>query len=83
MKIQEQISWKSLANKIVAVNTTTGEYYTMNLVASMIWQWISEGKEEQEILNSLSEKFPDIEQSTLNQDLKEQLDEWRTENLIN
>ncbi len=83
MKIQEQISWKSLANKIVAVNTKTGEYYTMNLVASMIWQWISEGKEEQDILNSLSEKFPDIEQSTLNKDLKEQLDEWRTENLIN
>ena len=37
MKIQENISWKVLQDKVVAVNTTTGIYYTMNAVASEIW----------------------------------------------
>lgn len=82
MKIQEHISWKSLSGKVVAVNTKTGEYYTMNHVASLMWMAINDGTDESGLIEMLSEKFPEIDKSTLSQDVKEQLDEWKNENLI-
>ncbi|MBQ9077481.1 MAG: PqqD family protein [Muribaculaceae bacterium] len=82
MKIPEHISWKSLSDKVVAVNTQTGEYYTMNLVASMMWMAINDGKDESGLIEMLSEKFPDMDKSVLSQDMKEQLEEWKNEKLI-
>lgn len=82
MEIQEHISWKSLSGKVVAVNTKTGEYYTMNNVASLMWTAINDGTDESRLIEMLSEKFPEIDKSTLSQDVKEQLDEWKNENLI-
>ena len=82
MKIQENISWKVLQDKVVAVNTTTGIYYTMNAVASEIWQSIADGADNDAILAKLKENYPDVEEAMLVADLDEQIQYWVSENLI-
>ncbi len=49
MEINKNVTWKPLGEKIVAVKVETGEYYTMNEVASIIWRGISEKKTTEEI----------------------------------
>lgn len=82
MKISENISWKTLQDKVVAVNVTTGVYFTMNMVASEIWKAIEEGKTEEEILNMLNTSYPDIAPETIRQDYLEQIAYWESEKLI-
>ena len=82
MKIQENISWKVLQDKVVAVNTTTGIYYTMNAVASEIWQSIAGGADKDAILAKLKENYHDVEEAMLVADLDEQIQYWVSENLI-
>ena len=38
MEISKNVTWKPLGEKVVAVKVETGEYYTMNEVASLIWK---------------------------------------------
>ncbi len=82
MKIADNISWKTLQDKVVAVNVTTGVYYTMNSVASEIWQALGEGRQEAEILETLKKDYADIDEQELASDLKEQIAEWEGEKLI-
>ena len=83
MKIADNITWKSLQDKVVAVNVTSGVYYTMNPVASEIWQAIAQGKQETEIIASLKESYPDVDEKTLQDDFKEQIAYWVKEDIIN
>ena len=43
MEISKNVTWKTLGEKVVAVKVDTGEYYTLNEVASVIWKAIDEG----------------------------------------
>lgn len=81
MKIAENISWKQLQDKVVAVNLTTGTYYTMNVVASSIWNLIAEGKNAEDIAEALSEEY-DQSPKTILDDIKEQIGYWTKEQLI-
>lgn len=82
MKIAENISWKVLQNKIVAVDIVTGAYFTLNQVASEIWQAIGDGAERDEVLARLKESYPDVAPEVLEKDLDEQLTYWEQEKLI-
>lgn len=82
MKIAENISWKALEDKVVAVNITTGVYFTMNIVASEIWQAIGENKTEEEILETLMKSYPHISPETIKNDYQEQIEYWKNEELI-
>lgn len=82
MKIAENISWKTLQDKVVAVNVTTGVYFTMNAIASEIWLAIDQGKKEEDILKMLRENYPDINAETIAKDYQEQIEYWETEELV-
>ena len=83
MKIAENISWKILQDKIVAVDIATGTYFTLNAVASEIWQAIGkDGATREELLAKLKEHYPDVAPEVLEKDLDEQLSYWEKENLI-
>lgn len=82
MRIAENISWKTLQEKVVAVNVTTGVYFTMNAVASEIWLAIDQGKKEEDILKMLMENYPDIDSNTITKDFHEQIEYWNTEELV-
>ena len=49
MEISKNVTWKTLGEKVVAVKVDTGEYYTLNEVASVIWKAIDEGMSKEEI----------------------------------
>jgi hypothetical protein len=82
MKIAENISWKTLQDKVVAVNVTSGVYYTMNAVASDIWQAVARGLDEVALLEYLQGEYEGVDPSQLAADLKEQLEQWRVEKLL-
>ena len=82
MKIAENISWKTLQDKVVAVNVTSGVYYTMNAVASDIWQAVARGLDEAALLEYLLGEYEGVDPSQLAADLKEQLEQWRVEKLL-
>lgn len=81
MKIANNISWKKLQDKVVAVNLTTGTYYTMNAVASDIWKLLAECRSKAEIAETLAADY-DAEAATILADVESQLDYWKKEGLL-
>lgn len=82
MKINENVTWKLLGDKVVAVKVETGEYYTMNEVASIIWKAVAEGKNIAEIGDEICEKFEVENKETVLKDIDTQIREWEQENLL-
>ena len=82
MEISKNVTWKSLGEKVVAVKVETGEYYTMNETASVIWKALSEGKSTEEIVQQLCAEFDNPDKASVAQDIEEQVSEWKKELLI-
>ncbi len=82
MKIAENVSWKTLQDKVVAVKVSTGDYYTMNVVASEIWLAIEQGESAEDILEMLRKNYSNIDDETIAKDYQEQIDYWTKEELI-
>lgn len=81
MKIANNISWKKLQDKVVAVNLTTGTYYTMNAVASDIWKLLAEGRSKAEIADTLAADY-EADAATVLADVESQLAYWKKEELL-
>lgn len=81
MKIANNISWKKLQDKVVAVNLTTGTYYTMNAVASDIWKLLAEGRSTAEIADTLVADY-EADAATILADVESQLAYWKKEELL-
>lgn len=82
MEISKNVTWKPLGEKIVAVKVDTGEYYTMNEVASFIWKSISEGLELEDIVQQVLSVFDNDDKDAIMTDVKTQISEWKQELLI-
>jgi len=80
--IQSNISWKLLKDKVVAVNLDDGNYFTFNEAASLIWQYIDQGKSIDAFEVSMKSEFPDVAEQTLNEDIEEIIQYWISEKLI-
>ncbi len=83
MEINKNVTWKSLGEKVVAVKVETGEYYTMNETASVIWKGLSEGKQVEDIVEQLCTEYDNQDKASVAQDVEEQISEWQKELLIN
>ncbi len=83
MEIPSNISWKTINDKVVAVNVTTGDYYTLNATASAIWNAIADNKSREEIVEIIKEEFEDVPAADLEADIDAQLQEWKELALIN
>lgn len=81
MKIANNISWKKLQDKVVAVNLTTGTYYTMNAVASDIWKLLAEGRSKAEIADTLAADY-EVDAATVLADVESQLAYWKRKNSL-
>ena len=80
--INSNISWKLLKDKVVAVNTDNGNYYTFNYTSSLIWQWVDQSKTLKDLVQLLQEQFPE-NSDAIPQDINEIIDYWLSEKLIN
>ena len=82
MKVSDNISWKKLGDRVVAVDTGNGDYYTFNEVASTIWIALSENKSEDEIVAQILEEYDVTDAGAVRQDMDAQLSEWKEMKLI-
>lgn len=82
MEISKNVTWKSLGDKVVAVKVDSGEYFTMNEVASTIWHGISEGKDVAEIVSSIMQEYDNDNAEEVRSDVEEQISEWKNESLL-
>ena len=83
MEISKKVTWKPLGEKVVAVKVETGEYYTMNEVASLIWKGIDSGLNQAQIADKILDEYDIEDRAAILQDIDEQISEWKTELLIN
>ena len=83
MEISKKVPWKPLGEKVVAVKVETGEYYTMNEVASLIWKGIDSGMNQEQIADKILDEYDIEDRAAILQDIDEQISEWKTELLIN
>ena len=82
MNVLDNISWKQLSDRIVAVDTNNGDYYTFNEVASTIWVAISENKTIDEIVAQIMEEYDITDEAKVRNDIESQLKEWVEMKLI-
>jgi len=82
MNVLDNISWKQLSDRIVAVDTNNGDYYTFNEVASTIWVAISENKTIDEIVAQIMEEYDITDETQVRNDIDAQLKEWEEMKLI-
>lgn len=82
MNVLDNISWKQLGDRVVAVDTNNGDYYTLNEVASTIWVAISENKALDDIVAQIMEEYDITDEAKVRQDLDTQLAQWKEMNLM-
>lgn len=83
MNVLDNISWKQLSDRIVAVDTNNGDYYTFNEVASTIWIAVSENKTVNEIVAQVMQEYDITDEVQVRNDIDTQLKEWEEMKLIN
>ena len=82
MNILDNISWKQLGDRVVAVDTNNGDYYTLNEVASTIWVAISENKSVDDIVAQIIEEYDITDADKVRQDIDAQFAQWKEMNLM-
>ena len=82
MNVLDNISWKQLGDRVVAVDTNNGDYYTLNEVASTIWVAISENKTLDDIVAQIMEEYDITDEAKVRQDLDTQLAQWKEMKLM-
>lgn len=82
MKVLDNISWKKLGDRVVAVDTGNGDYYTLNEVASTIWAALCENKSEDEIVAKILEEYDIEDAAKVRADIDAQLSQWKEMKLI-
>jgi len=80
-KIPEGIIWKDMEDLIVVVDVKSGDYYSLNATASLIWRNLSDGKETGQIVESLREAF-DANDCEVEKDVESCIRHWCDNGLI-
>lgn len=76
MKALENISWKQLGDRVVAVDTGNGDYYTFNDVASTIWIAVCDGKGTDDIVAQIMEEYDVDDAERVRRDVEAQTAQW-------
>ena len=82
MNISDNISWKQLGDRVVAVDTNTGDYYTFNDVSSTIWIALNDNKPVDDIVALILEEYNVTDAEQVRHDIDAQLAQWQEMKLI-
>lgn len=64
MKIKKYISWFVYEKGVAIINTNTEKCLILNSSSAEVWSYIVEGKNQEEIINSLKLKYPESDDIT-------------------
>ena len=82
MKVLDNISWKQLGDRVVAVDTNSGDYFTFNDVASTIWLALNDNKLIEDIVALIMEEYDISDEEKVRRDVDTQLAQWKEMNLM-
>ena len=82
MNVLDNISWKQLGDRVVAVDTNNGDYYTLNDVASTIWLAVSDGKSVDDIVAQIMAEYDITDEAKVRQDIDTQFAQWQEMKLM-
>lgn len=82
MKVLDNISWKQLGDRVVAVDTNTGDYYTFNDVASSIWVAVANNMSVDDMVTHILEEYDITDDVKVRQDIDTQIAQWKEMKLI-
>ena len=82
MSVLDNISWKQLGDRVVAVDTNNGDYYTFNEVASTIWLALNQNKSSEDIVAQIMEEYDITDEAKVRSDLENQIAQWKEMKLI-
>lgn len=80
-ELAPHVSWKELDGLIVAVDTKSGSYYSLNDTASAIWKEVVNGKSKSAVIEHLMTVFQ-VDEDTLAADVDRSTEKWLAEGLI-
>jgi len=66
----EELSWRDVGKDLVALNTTSGEYFTFNAIGRTVWLSIAEGKSINCVIDQISLEYNTIEKEAILSDIK-------------
>lgn len=75
------ICWSKMENETVVINLETGFYYSLDELGGWIWDMLSENVPREEIASRIAASY-EIDEAAALADLKEFMQELRTEQLI-
>ena len=69
LKISENVTFESIEANVFILDTSNGEYYELSESASIIWKYIENGIDIEDIKSKLRNMFPN------NKDIESDIDE--------
>ena len=81
MIINSEIIAKDLQGDMVLLNKENGDYFTLNSIGSEVYNYICAGKETEEIIDLLFDRY-DIEYDKLKTDILSLIDSMKEKNII-
>lgn len=82
LKINDNISWKVLSEKVVAVNLDNGNYYTFNETASYIWQKLDKTGDMDVIVKDMLNDYEIPDEKQMMADVEKTVNFWIQEKLV-
>ncbi len=80
-RIPQHVLHSTLDDESVLLNLHSGEYYSLNESGSIIWNLLSNGHDQNEIIKELLGRF-DIPLDTLEQDFNDIVEDLKTNGLL-
>ena len=66
----EELSWRDVGEDLVALNTTSGEYFTFNAIGRIVWLSIAEGKSIEDVIDEIASEYSSVDKKTILSDIK-------------
>ena len=79
--VNEKVVSKSIDGEAFLLNLKSGEYFGLNSTGALIWQAIESGQAEEEIVNSLVEKYQ-ANKDEIIEDLQALVRELKSEQIL-
>jgi hypothetical protein len=79
--VKDQVSCE-VGEETVILNVRSGEYFGLNAVGAMIWEWIQTPRTVQKVQGLLVSEFPEVPEEQLARDLMSVLEKLLEANLI-
>ena len=80
-KIASHVAWRRVEDEIVVLDLETSIYYSLNEVASRIWELIHQGKGASEISQALTKEY-EVDGKRVQKDASSFVAELKKEKLI-